>query len=172
MKSYRVKDRVNSSRGVGVDPWNPDREIRRATGATEQERAAFAADAFGALIFPASVVEVRPNGQLPLEYDGGGRGLEWQSNVTPRQAMPWHPRDVPLHLMLRRNVGRGRKPVEGLQVRWNVVSKLLQALCSLPRNGAGPWRQGGQEAEPMHKHYDPKLFDVLDEREKLSLIHI
>ena len=88
MKSYRVKDRVNSSRGLGVDPWNPDREIRRAAGASEVERAAFAVDVFGALIFPASVVEVRPNGQLVLEYDGGGRGLEWQSHATPRQAMP------------------------------------------------------------------------------------
>ena len=37
MKGYRVEDRVNSVRGMGADPRNPDREERRATGATEEE---------------------------------------------------------------------------------------------------------------------------------------
>ena len=36
MKNYRVRDRVNSVRGPGVDPRNPDREVRYATGATEE----------------------------------------------------------------------------------------------------------------------------------------
>ena len=117
MKNYRVGDRVNSSRGFGVDARNPDREVRRATSATEQERDKYAVDFGGALIFPAQVLEVYPSGLLVVEYDGGGQGHEWQQNVTPRVVMPWHPKEVPLHLMLRRNVGRGKKPVEGLEVR-------------------------------------------------------
>ena len=31
MKGYRINDRVNSARGMGDDPRNPDREVRRAT---------------------------------------------------------------------------------------------------------------------------------------------
>ena len=79
--------------------------------------------------------------------------------------MPWHPRDVPLHLMLRRNIGRGRGALEGLQVRWWKIAQLLQALCACPRNGYGPWRLGGGEKEPMHKYYDPKLFHMMSEEE-------
>ena len=71
---------------------------------------------------------------------------------------PHSPRNVPLHLMLRRNVGRGRAPIEGLQVRWHFVANLLQALTAYARNE--PWRLGGGVVEPMHKHYDSKLFDV------------
>ena len=117
MKNYRVGDRVNSVRGLGTDPRNPDRAVRRVTDASAEERERFAVDAGGALVFPARVLEVRKNGELVLEYDGGGRGLEKQENITPRFVMPWHPKDVPLHLMLRRNVGRGKNAVEGLHVR-------------------------------------------------------
>ena len=84
MKNYGVRDRVNSSRGLGLDPRNPDREVRRATGATEEERARYAVDASGCLVFPARVLEVRKDGLLVLEYDGGGVGYEWSQNVTPR----------------------------------------------------------------------------------------
>ena len=90
MKGYRVEDRVNSVRGMGVDPRNPDREERRATGATEEERGKYCVDAGGRLIFPGRVVEVREaEGLLVVEYDGGlGQGLERIENVRPRQMMP------------------------------------------------------------------------------------
>ena len=165
MKGFRVKDRVNSARGFGVDPLNPDRAVRPVTGATDEEREKYAVDASGCLVFPAKVLEVQPKGLLVLEYDGGGVGYEWAHDVVPRFVLPWHPRNVPFHLMLRRNVGRGRRPVEGLQARWHHVSNLLQALCAYPRNEYGPWRLGGTELEPMHKFYDPKLFDVMTESE-------
>lgn len=165
MKNFRVGDRVNSVRGLGDDPRNPDRDMRRATTASAAEREQYAVGAGGALIFPARVLEVRKNGELVLQYDNGGEGIEWQRNVTPRLVMPWHPKDVPLHLMLRRNVGRGKNAVEGLHVRWWYVANLLQALCACPRNGDGPWRLGGTEDEPMHKFYDPKMFHVMSEEE-------
>jgi len=162
MKGYRVEDRVNSVRGMGVDPRNADREERRATGATEEERGKYCVDAGGRLIFPGRVVEVREaEGLLVVEYDGGlGQGLERIENVRPRQMMPWRPGDVPLHIMLRRNVGRGKAPVEGLSVRWSVVARLLQALCAYARKGY-PWRRGGGEEEPMHQYYDPRTFDAV-----------
>ena len=105
------------------------------------------------------------SGLLVVDYDTGGTGIERSENVRPRLVMPWHPKDVPLHLMLRRSVGRGRAPLEGLQVRWHYMSNVLQALCAFPPNGYGPWRLGGKEEEPMHKRYDPKLFDVLSVEE-------
>ena len=70
MKGYRVDDRVNSVRGMGVDPRNPDREVRRATSATDAERAKYAVDAAGCLIVAGRVVEVRKDGLLVVEYDG------------------------------------------------------------------------------------------------------
>lgn len=80
--------------------------------------------------------------------------------------MPWHPGDVPLHIMLRRNVGRGRAPVEGLTVRWSVVARLLQALCAYARKGY-PWRRGGGEEEPMHRYYDPRTFHAVTDPDDL-----
>ena len=165
MKNYRPGDRVNSSRGPGVDRFRVDREVVRATAASAEERDKYAVDQGGALIFPARVLEVGPDGVLVLEYDGGVQGYERAEDVTPRLAMPWHPRDVPLHLMLRRNIGRGRGALEGLQVRWWKIAQILQALCACPRNGYGPWRLGGGEEEPMHKFYDPKMFHMMSEEE-------
>ena len=95
------------------------------------------------MVFPARVVEVRADGVLIVEYDGGLTGHERPENVVPRLVMPWHPKDVPLHLMLRRNIGRGKGALEGLHVRWWKVAHLLQAFCACPRNGSGPWRLGG-----------------------------
>ena len=106
-----------------------------------------------------------PDGLLVVQYDSGGEGLERVENVMPRVTMPWQPAQVPLHIMLRRNVGRGKDVLEGLEVRWSYVANLLQALCAFPRNGYGPWRLGGSEAEPMHKYYDPRLFHMMDEDE-------
>ena len=67
--------------------------------------------------------------------------------------------------MLRRNVGRGKDVLEGLEVRWAFVANLLQVLCAFPRNCYGPWRLGGSEKEPMHKYYDPRLFHMMGEDE-------
>ena len=74
MKGYRVEDRVNSARGMGVDPRNPDREVRRATAATDEEREKYCVDAGGCLIIPGRVVEVRPDGLLVV-------GSAWASSV-------------------------------------------------------------------------------------------
>ena len=149
-------------RGPGRDV---DRDVRKAVCATVDEKERFAVDAGGALVFPARVREVRPDGVLVLDYDHGGDGVELPENVRPRMVLPWHPRNVPLHLMLRRNVGRGKDPLEGLQVRWWYVARLQQALCAFPRNGHGPWHINGAEDEPMHKYYDPKLFHMMSEEE-------
>ena len=162
MKNYRVGDRVNSVRGPGQDPRNPDREVKKAVHATDDERGRFAVDCAGDLIIPGRVSQRLPDGLLVVQYDSGGEGLERVENVMPRVTMPWQPAQVPLHIMLRRNVGRGKDVLEGLEVRWSYVANLLQALCAFPRNGYGPWRLGGSEAEPMHKYYDPRLFHMMD----------
>ena len=46
-----------------------------------------------------------------------------------------------------------------MEIRWDVVSRILRALTKL-----GPWRLDNSIG-PMHKWYDPKLFDVLEEAE-------
>jgi len=61
--------------------------------------------------------------------------------------------------MLRRNIGHGRV-LEGLEVRWGLVVRVLQALTRL-----GPWRGSSGALGPMHKWYDPRLFDLLSEDE-------
>ena len=164
-KGYRVNDRVNSVRGPFNDPRNPHRPVRRVTDATDEERERYAVDSGGALVIPARVFEIFPNGWLHLQYDHGGTGVELPEHGSPRMVMPWHPKNVPLHLMLRRNLGGGRGVLEGLQVRWWYVKRLLDALCSFPRNGYGSWRLGGAEQEPMHRYYDPRLFHVMSEEE-------
>ena len=158
MKQYRPTDRVNSVRGPGRDVNRP---IKKAADCTEEERRGHVIDGSGALVFPARVREVLPDQTLVLVYDHGGEGVELPEHVRPRMVMPHHPKDVPLHMMLRRNVGFGRAPLEGLQVRWWVVARLLHALCSFPGLGAPEWRLGGQHEEPMHKYYDPRLFDLV-----------
>ena len=61
-----------------------------------------------ALVFPATILEVLPDQTLVLKYDhGGGEGVELPEHVRPRVTMPHHPKDVPLHMMLRRNIGLG-----------------------------------------------------------------
>ena len=60
--------------------------------------------------------------------------------------------------MLRRNIGRG-EVIEGIQVRWWLVAQILQALTEW-----GPYRLDGSEG-PMHKYYDPRLFDMRSESE-------
>ena len=181
LRQYRVADRVNSNRGPGEDV---DRPVRRAVDATADERERWGVDGSGLLVFPARVVEVLPDGRLVLVYDGeDGRGLELPENVTPRVQMPWHPRYLKgcLVIMLRRSLGRG-VVLEGLEVRWPLVCRLLQALTHVradahwvePRYAEGiyssvaaaEYREG--RGGPMHRWYDPRLFDVLGEREVLE----
>ena len=88
-------------------------------------------------MFPARVKEILLDGKLLLEYDHGGEGVELPEWVWPRAQMPWHPKDVPLILNLRRNLGRG-VVLEGLHVRWWYVARLLRALCTYPPNGHRP----------------------------------
>ena len=76
MKNYMPGDRVNSSRGAGVDRGNPDREIRKAVSASAEERERYAVDSSGALIIPGRVRERFPDGLLFIDYDHGGEGLE------------------------------------------------------------------------------------------------
>ena len=129
MKQYILCDRVNSRRGPYGDLNDPNRGVREAIHGTDEDRRLYGVDGCMSLIFPGTVREVRPNGHLEIEYDIGGRAVEIPENVRPRQVMPWHPKNVPLHMMLRRNIGHGRV-LEGLQVRWAYVARLLQALCA------------------------------------------
>merc|ERR1712032_1238046 len=167
LKNFRPGDRVDSCRGALGDVRDPDRPERKATSATTDER--------GRLVIPGVVLERRADGMLVVEYEYGGpgqegrrscgTGLEHAQNVSPRVRMPWHPRDVPLHLLLRQNVGRGRGVLEGLWVRWHYVANLLQALCAFAPQGGEPWRLGGSDFEPMHKYYDPRMFHAMSEEE-------
>ena len=75
MKHYKRGDRVNSVRGPGLDPRNPDREVKKAVQATDEERRQFAVDWAGDLIIPGKVKERLPDGVLVVEYDSGGEGL-------------------------------------------------------------------------------------------------
>ena len=153
-----MDDRVNSIRGPGEDlhrrplkSWEPE----------APKKAGHVVTPGGDLVYPSRVKEVMRDGRLLLDYDHGGEGFELPQWVWPRAQMPWRPKDVPLVLNLRRNLGRG-VVLEGLHVRWWYVSRLLQALTAYAPNGQ-VWRIGGQEGEPMHKFYDPRMFDVLDE---------
>ena len=108
-------------------------------------------DGAGQLVFPASVERVESDGSLLLQYfqvdaDGSQVLLETSRElpewVSPRVQMPWHPthlQDI-LKIFLRRNVGHG-KVIEGLEVRWGLLVRVLQALARL-----GPWNNGSDES--------------------------
>ena len=64
--------------------------------------------------------------------------------------------------MLRRNLGHGRV-IEGLELRWGLVSNILHALVAL-----GRWRVSDGAEGPMHKWYDPRLFDLLSREEIMA----
>ena len=99
---------------------------------------------------PATVREVLPDGLLVLDYDCGGDGVEEAQHVWPRVRMPHQPKFLKgqLAIMLRRNLGHGRV-LEGLEVRWSLVSNILHALTKL-----GPWRLDGSVGN--------RLFDVME----------
>ena len=60
-------------------------------------------------------------------------------------------------VMLTRNV-KHDDPIKGLEVRWHLVSQILQALVARPRlyphmrdtRGYAPWRVGENVDEHMH----------------------
>ena len=182
LRHYRVGDRVNSRRGPGADP---QREPKLARLAGEEDLRRFAVDRDGYLVFPATVKRVEGVRFAWVEYDDfkGEEYLEAVENVEARQHMPWNPKQLrgKLVIMLRRNVRHG-DAIEGLEVRWEVVSQILQALTALPElypfmklpdGTVLPWREGGGVDEPMHKYYDRKhgMFDLLSEgemRERLA----
>ena len=147
--AYLPNERVNSNRGLG---HNEDRKSVKAWEVEPSKKDQNGVTPSGVLVFPATIKQIRRDQRLLLEYDCGGVGVELPESVTPRAQMIFN---------LRRNLGRG-VILEGLQVRWSYVSRLFRALCGLAPNGQ-VWRIGGHEHEPMHKHYDAIMFDVLDE---------
>ena len=78
---------MNSVRGPGDQR---DRPVRYAY-AHLADRARFAQDESGCLVYPATIREVLPDGLLVLDYDCGGEGVEEAHHVSPRVRMPWHP---------------------------------------------------------------------------------
>ena len=52
--------------------------------------------------------------------------------------------------------------LEGLELRWGLVSNILHALTQL-----GRWRLDGGAEEPMHKWYDPRASDLLSHDEAM-----
>ena len=59
-------------------------------------------------------------------------------------------------------MGHGKGVLEGLEVRWGYVCRLMQALSHV-----GRYRLDGSSG-PMHKYYDPRLFDLLSEAQVLE----
>ena len=98
MKQYIFRDRVNSRRGPYGDLSDPNRIVREAIHGTDEDRRLFGPDECIFLIYAGTVREVRPNGNLEIEYVIGGRAVELPENVRPRQVMPWRPKDVPLYI--------------------------------------------------------------------------
>ena len=151
LREFRVGDRVNSTRGPGRDVnrarvvWTPSAPY---TGQST--------DASGFVVFPGTVMEKLAGGELLVRYDGGGEGVELEEHLVARVRMPWSPKDLKgqLVIMLRRSLGRGRGYLEGLEVRWGLVARILRALCRF-----GEWGPEGRRG-PMHKYYDQGLFDL------------
>lgn len=159
LASFRVGDRVNTIVPPGEEhdaftDWKSLEPVEKASRAHDDE---------GHVIYPATIIEVDPaGGKLQLSYDGvsGGKepGCWWvpYQKVESRISMPWHPSKLSrvLTVMLRRNVGKG-VVLEGMQVRWDLVRRLLGALTKM-----GRWHdtEDGRDT-PMHWYYHPGLFD-------------
>ena len=161
LRQYRVGERVNSSRGPlleGEDVERPPKLEKDATADQQQHKVQGRMH----LVFAADIIEIANDGRLRLQYDCDS-STAWESPewVEPRVQMPWHPELLRenLVLMFRRNLGHGRV-IDGLEVRWEKVVRVMRALTRI-----GRWRDDEVEG-PMHKWYDPKLFDVeLSEQE-------
>ena len=141
---------MNSVRGLGDNPRDPDRPVRRVTEATVEERERYAADAGGALVFPARVEERRPDGMLVLAYDGGGQGLERPEHVQPRLVMPWKSdgrADAPdAASECRARQGRYRGPAGAVVVRGELTAGALRKASEWLRPVATRWDRGGADA--------------------------
>ena len=164
MGRYEIGDRVNSRLGPEMALDTTEGRLKHLVSASDEERRLLVADESGSLVWPATVKEVSASGQLVLTYDHGfGEGLVELTHLTPRVRMPWHPKFLKgvYTLMLRRNLGRGRL-LEGLELRWGLVSNILHALTAL-----GRWRLDGSIG-PMHKWYDPRAFDLLSHTEIMA----
>jgi len=176
-RGYKVDDRVNCWLRPGDDLKRA--RVTRGT-ATQRELALFAVDPDQYVVFSATVKDVLDNGTYVLEYDHGGEGVASVSDLQPRVRMPWHPKFMQgqFRLMLRR-VQYGRV-IEGCEIRWDYVCKVLEALTKLgrwrvERGPSGPadvaegvsWRDV-PGVGPMHKWYDPGLFDLLSREEVLE----
>ena len=153
MKQFRVNDRVHSNRPPGTDPSNVNRPVLLWSTASVEWQRKYAHNSAGAILLPATVTRVDPDGRLLLKYDDDlGVGVEYREQVTARVQMPWHPKALHdnLVIMLRKNVGYGRV-LEGLEVRWPLVVQVMQALTSCPGIGEPAWRDDGAVDEPMHR---------------------
>jgi hypothetical protein len=159
LATFRVGDRVNTM----VPPGASQDAFTDWKSLDSTEKAARAQDDDGHVIYPATIMETDPvGGQLKLNYDGvsGDRepGCWWvpSQKVESRISMPWHPSKLSrvLTVMLRRNVGKG-VVLEGMQVRWDLVRRLVGALTKM-----GRWHdtEDGRDT-PMHWYYHPGLFD-------------
>ena len=101
-------------------------------------------------MFPGTVTRVEGVERVYVKYDHAGdeefvERVEW---LEPRLQMPWHPQCLQgqLVIMLTQNVRHG-DPIEGLEVRWELVCKILKALTALPGlfphvTCGLPWRFG------------------------------
>jgi hypothetical protein len=166
LNQYRPMDRVNSVRGPGrgVQKGDVSREPKLAREASLEDKQRYGEDERGYLVYPAEVLEVLPDGKLHLKYDFGlGEDVEMPEQVWPRIHMPWHPRFLKgqTKILLQRNIGRGRK-LEGLEVRWGYLTRILGALTTW-----GRWHMGEADG-PMHKYYDKRLFHLMSEAEVLA----
>ena len=159
LATLRIGDRVNTV----VPPGASQDAFREWKSLDPAEKTARAHDDDGRVIYAATIVETDPaGGQLKLNYDGvsggGEPGCWWipSQKVESRISMPWHPSKLSrvLTVMLRRNVGRG-VVLEGMQVRWDLVRRLVSALTKM-----GRWHdtEDGRNT-PMHWYYHPGLFD-------------
>ena len=79
-RQFRVGDRVNSTRGPGVDAGSADRPPRMWADASDEDQQRFARDPHGRMTFAATVTHVRVNGDLQVTYYDGvlelGQGVE------------------------------------------------------------------------------------------------
>ncbi len=159
MDGYRVGDRVNTV----VPPGAASEEIQSWVELPSELKGRFAHDDLGRAIFAGTVIEsISSTGEVKLRYDVIPSEASPQEGFVPirkvesRISMPWHPSKLHsvLCVMLRRNVGRGTM-IEGLQVRWDLVKRILGALSKL-----GHWHDTDDMRQtPMHRYYHPGLFD-------------
>ena len=159
LRPFREGDSVNSSRGPHGDMNDPSREPVLAKNVSDADLRRFGTDARGQLVFPGVVKEVTASGRIVVEYRDTDRvGLELRENLEHRITLPWSPQVLRSTqvIILRRGLSHGRV-LEGLEVRWGLVSRILEVLTH-----EGYYRLNGDWGS-MHRYYDKRLFDVDDE---------